>query len=89
MARWAFRLIVENDHPDHETIATFAKRFWREQFWTYPASAERYASLVVAKGVDNPATIVQSFVTQETSSMGLITVLDSWPAITFPTRTAI
>ena len=30
MTRVAFRFIAANDHPDHDTIATFRRRFLKE-----------------------------------------------------------
>src|SRR4051812_46706435 len=30
MTRWAFRFIAANQHPDHDTIAAFRRRFLKE-----------------------------------------------------------
>jgi len=35
----AFRFIAANDHPDHDTIATFRRRFLKEIEWLFVSSA--------------------------------------------------
>lgn len=54
------------------------------QFWARPSDADRYAKMVVAAGWDNPATVVQSFISRMTTALGTIMELDSGIAITFP-----
>jgi hypothetical protein len=39
----AFRFIAGNEHPDHDTIATFRKRFLPQISWRAPLDLPRYA----------------------------------------------
>ncbi len=82
-----FRVVGVDELAQIEVTGQYAPSpsgFGEKQFWARPSDADRYAKMVVAAGWDNPATVVQSFISRTTTALGTIMELDSGIAITFP-----